>query len=271
MLIVSTAHTMASPAEDGAGASHAPGGAREPMTPLAARVHGEYAEMPGLRLTVAQAARLFNVSQGVADGVLSELERASVLARSTGGIFGLIAEPARRRPARPAAGTSHWTNDMTTQRDAGTPAGESLREVSLDRLVCLRRHWTWANEAMLKFDQELASTWDFDDDPLSDHPFGAYYHWCALLCAFGDAALGRGLLPPLQLEPIRDDLEAILPGLRACRQLLVVIPDTLEEQPRIVELVRDDETLGRLRRVHEAIGDALRREQVSREIDALDQ
>ena len=105
---------------------------------------------------------------------------------------------------------------------------------------------------------------------MSDHPFGAYYHWCALLCAFGEAALDRGLLTPSQLEPIREDVEASLPVLRACRQLLVVVPESLEEQPRIADLLRDGEVLPRLRRVHHVFGEALRREQVSREIDSLD-
>jgi hypothetical protein len=146
----------------------------------------------------------------------------------------------------------------------------SLRDASVDRLVCLLRHWTWADEAMARFDRELADGWDFDAAPMSDHPFGAYYHWSALLCAFGEAALNHGLLSPLQLEPIRQDIEASLPGLRACRQLLVVIPASLEESPRIVDLLRDRETLPRLRRVHQALGEALRKEQVSREIDSLD-
>ena len=139
----------------------------------------------------------------------------------------------------------------------------------MDSLACLLSHWTWADEAMMTFERELADGWDYDDDPMSDHPFGAYYHWCALLCAFGEAALDHGLLPPLQLEPIRQDIEASLPGLRACRQLLVAIPALLEEQPRVVDLLRDGETVPRLRRVHQAFGDALRKEQVSREIDSL--
>jgi hypothetical protein len=105
---------------------------------------------------------------------------------------------------------------------------------------------------------------------MSDHPCGAFYHWCALLCAFGEAALEHGLLSRFQLEPIRQDLEATLPGLRACRQLLVVIPASLEEHPRVVDVLRDGETLPRLRRVHQAFGEALRKEQVSREIDSLD-
>ena len=161
-------------------------------------------------------------------------------------------------------------DDMTTQIDTGPAVEGSLSDASLDRLVCLLRHWMWADEARSEFDRELASAWDDDDDPMSDHPFGAYYHWCALMCAFGEAALDHGLLSPLQLEPIRQDIEASLPGLRACRRLLVAIPASLEEHPRIVDLVRDGESLPRLRRVHEAFGDALRKERASREIDSLD-
>lgn len=159
---------------------------------------------------------------------------------------------------------------MSAHVDAARVVNGSLKDASLDRLACLLRHWTWADEARAAFDRELANGWDDDDDPMSDHPFGSYYHWCALLCAFGDAALEDGLLSPLQLEPIRQDIEASLPGLRACRQLFVVIPASLEEHPRIVDLLRDGETLARLRRVHEAFGEALRTEQVSRELDLLD-
>jgi hypothetical protein len=160
---------------------------------------------------------------------------------------------------------------MTMRVEIGPVVRASLSDASSDRLVCLLRHWTWADEAMARFNRELADGWDYDDDPMSDHPFGAYYHWCALLCGFGEAALDHGLLPPLQLEGIKEDIETSLPGLRACRQLLVAIPVALEEQPRIADLLRDRETLPRLRRVHEAFGKALRKEQVSREIDSLDQ
>jgi hypothetical protein len=232
------------------------------LTPLAVRVRGEYREMPGLRLTVGQAARLFGVAPDEADGVLQELQRASILGRSDDGLFAVISEPSRRETVGRMA--------MTTPINTGRVANGALKDASLDRLLCLQRHWTWADEAMARFDQELAHGWDYDDDPMSDHPFGAYYHWCALLCAFGEAALEHGLLSSVQLEPVLQDIEHALPSLRACRQLLVVIPASLEEQPRIVDLIRDRETLARLRRIHEAFGEALRQEQVSREIESLD-
>ena len=146
----------------------------------------------------------------------------------------------------------------------------SLRNASVDRLACLVRHWTWADEALARFEQELAGGWEYDEDPIANHPFGAYYHWCALLCGFCDAALDQGLLSTSQLDAIRSDLEASLPALRACRQLLVVIPASLEEQPRVVSLVSDGKTLARLRRLHEAFGKALREERMVREIDSLD-
>ena len=147
---------------------------------------------------------------------------------------------------------------------------ESLRNASVDRLACLFRHWSWADEAMAQFEQELAGGLEYDEDPVADHPFGAYYHWCALLCGLSEAALERGLLSGLQLNALRPDLEATLPALRACRRLLVVIPASLEEHPRVLDLIRDDETLGCLRRVHYAIGDALREEQLYRELNLLD-
>ena len=172
------------------------------------------------------------------------------------------------------------TRDPIEQEPTGEPhvanataveatANGSLKEASVNRLVCLFRHWTWADEAMKRFERELADGWEYDEDPLADHPFGAYYHWCALLCGFSEAALERGLLSELQLEELRPDLEASLPGLQACRQLLVVIPASLEEHPRIVDLLRDGQTLGRLHRIHDAFGEALREEHISRELDWL--
>ena len=159
---------------------------------------------------------------------------------------------------------------MSTQVDTGAAAKGALKDASLDRLVCLQRHWMWADEAMARFDRELADGLAYDDDAMSDRPFGAYYHWCALLCGFGEAALEHGLLSPRELEPMRQDLEASVPWLKACRQVLVVIPHSLEEHRRVVDLLRDRETLPRLRRVHDAFGEALRNEHESREIDSLD-
>jgi hypothetical protein len=62
----------------------------ESLTPLAVRVRGEYIEMPGLRLTVAQAARLFGLPPDIAGAVLDELQRASILTCSEDGLFSLI-------------------------------------------------------------------------------------------------------------------------------------------------------------------------------------
>jgi hypothetical protein len=160
---------------------------------------------------------------------------------------------------------------MAGGNTSGIPIDGCLGNASVDRLACLIRHWAWADEALGRFEQELAGGWEYEEDPVADHPFGSYYHWCALLCGLTEAAREQGLLSTLQLDAIPHDLEASLPWLRACRQLLVVIPSSLEEQPRIVDLLGDKETLARLRRLHEAFGEALREERMSREIDSLDQ
>lgn len=228
------------------------------MAALTLRFHGEYREMPGLRLTPPQAARLFGVEADVAVAVLDELRRTSVLELSADGSYALISD-------------EDWTYPMATQLNVGRRLNASLKDATVDRLSCLVRHWTWADEARQAFERQLADGAGYDEDLNADHPFGSYYHWCALLCGFGDAALEQGLLSPSQLDAIRQDLDASLPGMRACRQLLVVIPSSLEEQPRVVDLIADAEALGRLRRVHAAFGEALRRERMAREVESLDQ
>jgi hypothetical protein len=154
----------------------------EPMTSLAVRVQGEYLEMPGLRLTVRQAARLFGISIDFAAAVLDELRRASILACSETGTYSLATEPSRSTARGFADGVGGGRGRMSG----------SLKEASVERLTCLRRHWTWASEALTRFERELADGWDYG------------------------------------------------------------------------------ETLAGLRRVHEAFGEALRSEQVSREVDPVD-
>ncbi len=159
---------------------------------------------------------------------------------------------------------------MNTSARTLAPAHGTLKDASLDRLACLARHWAWADEAMTRFERELANGWEYGEDLSADHPFGSYYHWCALLSGFSEAALEDALLPPAQLAGIRQDLEASIHDLRTCRRILVAIPESLEEHPRVVDLLRDEERLGRLRRLHQAFGDAIRREHMERQIDAID-
>lgn len=146
----------------------------------------------------------------------------------------------------------------------------SLKDASVSRLACLLRHWTWADEAKRRFEQELVDGWGYDEDLNADRPFGAYYHWSALLCGFCEAALDQALLSPPALDSIRADLDASLPWLVSSRRLLESIPGAIEEHPRVVDLMRDRQTLGRLRRLHRAFGEAIHEEQVSRRRDLLE-
>ena len=61
----------------------------ETIRALALRVRGEYEEMPGLHLTVLQAARLFGVAPDLTRVVLEDLRRASVLTCSDRGMYSL--------------------------------------------------------------------------------------------------------------------------------------------------------------------------------------
>jgi hypothetical protein len=231
------------------------------MAALTLRFHGEYREMPGLRLTASQAARLFGVEAECALAVLDELRRTSVLARWDDGSYSLCSEETDDVP--------RGGNPMSTQTRITRLEG-SLKSASVERLTLLLRHWTWADEALRRFDRELADGWTCEDDLVADRPFGSYYHWCALLCGLAEAALEQDLLSPSQMDAISADLEASTPGLRACKQVLVVIPTSLEVQPRAADLLGDKEALGRLRRIHTAFGDALRAERMAREVESLD-
>jgi hypothetical protein len=54
---------------------------------LAARIQGEYREMPGLRLTVRQACRLWQVDAATCEAVLDALVKDGFLFRTPDGAF----------------------------------------------------------------------------------------------------------------------------------------------------------------------------------------
>ena len=51
------------------------------------RVQGEYIEMPGLRLTTAQAQRLWGLDRAVCDALLGTLVETKFLSRTRDGAF----------------------------------------------------------------------------------------------------------------------------------------------------------------------------------------
>ena len=61
-------------------------GQQQPLDALR-RVQGEYIEMPGLRLTIAQAQRLWGLDRAVCDALLGALVDAKFLLRTRDGAF----------------------------------------------------------------------------------------------------------------------------------------------------------------------------------------
>ncbi|MGH9256674.1 MAG: hypothetical protein ACRD3C_19110 [Vicinamibacterales bacterium] len=59
----------------------------EPLEDVLRRVQGEYLEMPGLRLTPAQAQRLWGLDRAACDAVLDALVNAKFLFRNSDGAF----------------------------------------------------------------------------------------------------------------------------------------------------------------------------------------
>jgi hypothetical protein len=54
---------------------------------LLERIRGEYLEMPGLRLTLTQAARLWGLSPPIAGTLLEALAGDGFLVRAAGGVY----------------------------------------------------------------------------------------------------------------------------------------------------------------------------------------
>jgi hypothetical protein len=61
--------------------------AKEQPFDVLRRVQGEYIEMPGLRLTIAQAQRLWGLDRAVCDALLGRLVEAKFLFRTRDGAF----------------------------------------------------------------------------------------------------------------------------------------------------------------------------------------
>jgi hypothetical protein len=61
--------------------------AQQPLDDVLRRVQGEYIEMPGLRLTTAQAQRLWGLDRAACDALLGALVDAKFLFRTRDGSF----------------------------------------------------------------------------------------------------------------------------------------------------------------------------------------
>src|SRR5882762_6036561 len=61
--------------------------AQQPLDDVLQRVQGEYREMPGLRLTTAQAQRLWGLDRAACDALLGALVDAKFLLRTRDGAF----------------------------------------------------------------------------------------------------------------------------------------------------------------------------------------
>ena len=70
-----------------------------PLESLVARIRGEYLEMPGLRLTFAQACRFWQVDPSTCETLLDQLVREAFLYKTDNGAY-IAALAGPRRQAR---------------------------------------------------------------------------------------------------------------------------------------------------------------------------
>jgi hypothetical protein len=75
---------------------------------LAARIRGEYFEMPGLRLTLPEACRLWQISIADCVAILESLVQEQFLTRTHDGAYIAVPMPHRNRITPAKAAVSRW-------------------------------------------------------------------------------------------------------------------------------------------------------------------
>jgi len=74
--------------------------ALDDATAVLNRIRSEFLEMPGLRLTLAQAARLWHLDPRTSESFLDTLVGDGLLRRHADGVYVVATEPARNRSFR---------------------------------------------------------------------------------------------------------------------------------------------------------------------------
>jgi hypothetical protein len=69
-------------------------------TTVLQRIRGEFREMPGLKLTIAQATRLWHLDPGTSEELLNALVVDGLLRRSADGAYLVSTDPYRARVRR---------------------------------------------------------------------------------------------------------------------------------------------------------------------------
>jgi hypothetical protein len=75
--------------------------ALDDATTVLNRIRSEFREMPGLRVTLAQAARLWHLDPRTSESFLNALVVDGLLRRRADGVYIAATEPARARFPRP--------------------------------------------------------------------------------------------------------------------------------------------------------------------------
>jgi phage FluMu protein Com len=96
-----------------------------PASPtLIARIRAEFSEMPGLKLTVVQACRLWNVSEDTCRDALTTLTRERFLFETPSGAF--VALPSATRMLK---------TDERSARPSRCPFCQHLNSVQIERTI----------------------------------------------------------------------------------------------------------------------------------------
>lgn len=132
-------------------------------------------------------------------------------------------------------------------------AHRPLKDVDVNEVFLLHRHWIWANLQRRRFQATLPTAAKPDDGGafLADECWASMYLWYGLLWsvieAFDARALAiRGLM--------RSDIDYVADTLRRCRNVVFHVSDKTQHDARLFELMRLPDSARAISRISSGFG-----------------
>jgi hypothetical protein len=127
-----------------------------------------------------------------------------------------------------------------------------LRDVDVNQVFLLHRHWMWANHQRSRFDATLKDAPPPDDGAfLADECWTSMYLWYALLWSVIEAFDARSI----EIRgPMRADIDAVADALRRCRNVVFHVSDESQNDVRLFEFMQIPDSAHRLSRISSAFG-----------------
>jgi hypothetical protein len=141
-----------------------------------------------------------------------------------------------------------YTEDEWQQSAGHRP----LRDIDVNQVFLLHRHWIWANLQRTRFHEKLETIAKPDGGAfLADEGWASMYLWYALLWSviegFSDREIDlRG--------PLASDIADLAAPLRRCRNAVLHVSPKNQNDVRLFELLQVPDVVAKIRRVSSGFG-----------------